>query len=82
MSTNEKDILWNAYKAFLRYNRISNRLAMFLVLSAIVMAFIGKPEGSIAAGVIAFLAVFHAGVCRENARQLRQQVFNPENREA
>lgn len=82
MNSEQKNILWNAYKTFLQYKRLSNLLAGVLVILGIACAFLGHKDAAVTAGVIAFLAVFHAGICRENAKQLRNQVFHPQNRQA
>ena len=79
MTLEEKDILWKSYRAFLKYKRLSNLLTIILVIAAIICAMAGRPDASIIAGGIALMSVFHAGICRENAKQLRTTIFQPES---
>ena len=79
MNPEQKDQLWKAYLAFLKYKRLSNLLVIILVIAAIVCAIVGRPDAAIIAGGIAFMAVFHAGICSENANKLRRDIFPPSN---
>ena len=82
MNPAEKDILLKAYLSLLSYKRASNLLAGLLIIVCVILAAFAQIHGAITAGVIALLAFFHARICQENAKQIRAQVFNPDNREA
>lgn len=80
MNTTEKDILWKSYLSIRKYQHAGDALAVVLIITGISCAFMGRPDASITAAIIAVLAVFHSAHCRHTSAEIRAEIFKPVKR--